>query len=69
MQIDKLRKEYPDFKYNYYQIKETESNIVIKFGFEIVGLEKFEPQITIEKKEFNFKNLTSKKTQRLVFFL
>ena len=44
MQIDKLRKEYPDFKYNYYQIKETESNIVIKFGFEIVGLEKFEPQ-------------------------
>ena len=69
MQVNKLRKEYPSFKYNYYKIEETENNIIIKFGFEIVGLEKFEPEITIEKKKFNFKNLYSKKTKKIVFFL
>ena len=51
MEIDSLRKKYKDFEYQYYEIKEDGENIIVKFGFEIIGLSKFEPEILISKKD------------------
>ena len=57
MDFDSLRKEYSTFEYQYYKITENEENITLKYGFEIVGLSKFEPEIIIKKKNFNWKNI------------
>ena len=47
------RNTYPLFVYNGYEIKENESEIFIKYDFEIEGLSHFNPTWTF-KKENNF---------------
>lgn len=69
MEIDSLRKRYKDFEYQYYEIKEDGENIIVKFGFEIIGLSKFEPEILISKKDFKWQNVKSEKAKKIVFYL
>ena len=69
MEIDSLRKKYKDFEYQYYEIKEDGENIIVKFGFEIIGLSKFEPEILISKKDFKWQNVKSEKAKKIVFYL
>lgn len=50
-----LRDKYPVFYYHNYMIEEGDTQIIIKFNFEIKGLTSFEPKWTIEKGDnFNF---------------
>lgn len=50
-----LRNKYPIFYYHDYIIEENDSEIVIKFNFEIKGLTSFEPKWVLEKQEnFSF---------------
>lgn len=51
MDYETLRKQYPDFFYHSFQIKETEDSIVISWQFEIKGLSEFEPTFTLPKPE------------------
>lgn len=44
-----FRKKYPVFYYHDYLIEETDTQIIIKFNFEIEGLTTFEPKWIIEK--------------------
>ena len=67
MNIDNLRKEYPEFIYKNYKINELENKIVLEFNFEIKGLQEFNPRIEIEKKEFGFKNLNTNIARNIVF--
>ena len=69
MDVQELRNKYPNFEYQYYEIKEDEKNIIIKFGFEIVGLKKFEPETTILKKDLKWKNIDTEEAKKMVFFL
>ena len=69
MDVQELRNKYPNFEYQYYEIKEDDNNIIIKFGFEIVGLKKFEPETTILKKDLKWKNIDTEEAKKMVFFL
>ncbi len=69
MDFDSLRKEYSTFEYQYYKITENEENITLKYGFEIIGLSKFEPEIIIKKKKFNWKNIDTYKAKEIAFYI
>ncbi len=69
MEFNDYREKFPEFEYNFYSINDDGENIVIKYKFEICGLEKFEPTIKIAKKNFAWKSIKSKKVQAIVFYL
>lgn len=61
--------EYPNFIYKDYKIIESDNKITFKFDFEIEGLENFNHEIEILKKDFKWKNLKSKILKNIVFNL
>lgn len=63
------RKQYKEFYYNSYLIKEDEEAIYLEYEFEIVNLTKFNPKLKIMKKEFNFKNIKSDYVENMVFHI
>lgn len=67
--FDDLRKKYKEFIYHSYDIKENGDAIIIKYEFEIPGLSKFEPQITIQKKNIKFNLIDSDFVRYIVFNL
>ena len=67
MDVYELRKNYPEFIYENYEIIDEKEKIVLKFLFEIKGLIKFNPSIEIEKKKFNFQNLDTNTAKNIVF--
>ncbi len=67
--FETLRKQYPKFIYNNYEILEEENKIIIKYDFEIGNLVKFNPSVEILKKEFSFKDLNSNLVKNMVFNL
>ena len=69
MNFLELREKYPNFFYNYYKIDEDNGKVYIEYEFEIQNLTKFHPRIEILKKNFNFKSITSKQVQNIVFSL
>ena len=67
MNINDLRKDYPEFIYKNYEINELEDKIILEFKFEIKGLQEFNPRIEIEKKDFIFKKLNTNIAKNIVF--
>ena len=67
MEYEMLRKKYPNFIYKDYKIEEDSENIYLKYFFEIEGLEKFNPVITILKKNFKITDLSQNIVQNAVF--
>ena len=67
MKYEILREKYPQFIYQDYKIEQDEENIYLKYFFEIVGASKFEPIITIKKKNFCYSDLQSNIAQNIAF--
>lgn len=67
MNFNDLRKEYKYFYYNKFEITENESEIVLKFDFEIPNLAHFNPTTSILKKNFKFKDINSVYAKNMVF--
>lgn len=67
MNFDDLRKEYKYFYYNKFEITENESEIVLRFDFEIPNLAHFTPTTSILKKNFKFKDINSVYAKNMVF--
>jgi len=67
--FNNLRQQYKEFIYKSYEIKETETSIIIKYKFEIPNLNTFEPKIEILKKDINFKSIDSDIVRNIVFNL
>ena len=65
----KFREQYKEFIYHSYQISENENNIELRYEFEIPGLSKFEPKITIQKKDIKFESVNSDYIKYIVFNL
>ncbi len=68
-QFNSLRKKYPEFIYEGYNIEETKSDITLKYEFSIPHLVKFTPTINIPKKEFNVRKIEGKKIENMVFHI
>lgn len=67
---EELREKYDTFVYDSYNIENLEDKIVITYNFEIVGLEKFSPKITVPKKDiknYNDADINSDIFKNLVF--
>lgn len=54
-----LRAKYKEFIYHSYEIKENNDSIEIRYEFEIPNLSKFEPRITIQKKNIKFESVNN----------
>lgn len=67
LRFNEYREKYKEFYYNSYEIKETEDEIYLKFGFEIPGLTKFYPETKILKKKMKFKNINTEYVENMVF--
>lgn len=67
MNFNDLRKEYKYFYYNKFEITENESEIVLRFDFEIPNLAHFNPTTSILKKNFKFKDINSVYAKNMVF--
>ena len=67
MNINDLRKDYPEFIYKNYEINELEDKIILEFKFEIKGLQEFNPRIEIDKKDFEIKKLNTNIAKNMVF--
>ena len=67
MNFNDLRKEYKYFYYNKFEITENESEIILKFDFEIPNLAHFNPTTSILKKNFKFKDINSVYAKNMVF--
>lgn len=64
------RNTYPLFVYNGYEIEENETEIFIKYDFEIVGLSHFNPTWTFKKEnEFSIEKLGSVFFNNMIFNL
>lgn len=62
-----FREKYKEFYYNSYSIKEDDNAICLEYDFEIPRLSKFNPKISILKKNLKFKNINSVYVQNMVF--
>lgn len=69
MEYQVLRKKYPRFIYQAYKIEEDKQNIYLKYDFEIEDLARFQPVLTILKKDFVWKSLQSKLAQNMAFHI
>lgn len=63
--FDELRNKYKSFVYKNFEVKDESDKYVLKFYFEIPGLESFNPSIEIEKKDF--KNTDKKTIENIAF--
>jgi hypothetical protein len=62
-----LRKNYPDFIFENYEIKETEKELKITYNFNIPGLTTFEPKLIIEKEHITNKNINKEFLNNIIF--
>ena len=69
LQFEQYRKEYKEFYFNNYLVKEDDENIYLEYEFEIPGLTKFNPRLRILKKNMNFKDINTKYVQNMVFHM
>lgn len=69
MKYEVLRKKYDKFIYQNYKIEEDEKNIYLKYDFQIEGLANFHPVLTILKKDFKWKHLSSNLAKNMAFFI
>lgn len=67
LQFEQYRKDYREFYYNNYSVYEDDKSIHLEYEFEIPGLTKFRPKLSILKKEMNFKNINSNYAKNMVF--
>lgn len=67
MEYEILSKKYARFIYKEFKIEEDAENIYLKYFFEIENLEKFEPVLTILKKNFEFCALDSEIVRNIAF--
>lgn len=67
LEFKQFRKEYKEFYYNSYSIKEDEEAIYIEFEFEIQNLTKFNPKLKIFKKNMKLKSMESDYVKNMVF--
>lgn len=64
---DELRKKYPEFIYNSYEIEVKNEKLKIKYNFEVPGLAKFQPTWVIPSSQYREENAEA--IERLVFNL
>lgn len=69
MNYESLRKQYTDFYYHSWNVKEEEDSIRISWNFEIKGLSEFEPVFIVPKPEGTQDYLTSRLFREAVFSL
>ncbi len=69
LQFEQYRKEYKEFYFNNYSIKDDDENIYLQYEFEIPGLTKFSPKIRIAKKSMKFKNINTKYAKNMAFHI
>lgn len=67
MEYEVLREKYNRFVYRDFKIEEDAENIYLRYFFEIEGLEKFEPVLTILKKDFKLGDLDSEIVKNIAF--
>lgn len=65
----KFRSMYKEFIYHSYEIKENKDSIEIKYEFEIPNLSKFQPKITIQKKNIKFESVNNDYIKYIAFNL
>ena len=65
--FEDLRKQYKDFIYEKYEIKDLNDEYEIIFYFNIPGLTSFEPKIIIKKESITNKNINNEFLEYLVF--
>ena len=63
------REKYPNFIYESYKIEKLGSEIKITFNFEIEGLTKFNPTLTINNKDIKNKNINESYLNYLTFHI
>ncbi len=66
-QFNEYREKYKEFYYNSYSINEDDAAIYLEYEFEIPGLTKFTPKLSILKKEMQFKSLENNYVKNMVF--
>ena len=66
-QFNEYREKYKEFYYNSYSINEDDEAIYLEYEFEITGLTKFMPKLSILKKEMQFKSLENNYVKNMVF--
>lgn len=69
LQFKQFRKEYREFHFNSYNVKDDNEAIYLEYEFEIPKLTKFNPRLKILKKDLNFKDINSKYVQNMVFHI
>lgn len=67
--FEDLRKKYPTFIYDSYEIIDNDSILKIVFNFEIEGLTKFSPYYEIDKKYITNKNIDKPLFNNLIFHI
>ncbi len=67
--FNELRKKYPKFIYDSYEIINDIDNVKIIYHFEIEGLTKFNPSYTINKNYFKNKNIDENLFKYMVFHI
>lgn len=65
----KFRSMYKEFIYHSYEIKENSDSIEITYEFEIPNLSKFQPKITIQKKNIKFESVNNDYIKYIAFNL
>ena len=66
-QFNEYRDKYKELYYNSYSINEDDEAIYLEYEFEIPGLTKFTPKLSILKKEMQFKSLENNYVKNMVF--
>ncbi len=69
MDFNELRKKYPSFIYDSYEVTEDGDNLIIKFNFEIENLTSFHPITKIPKNIISNKNINTNFRNNLIFHI
>lgn len=67
MNFTELRKKYPEFIYESYNIKENEKEILLEYKFKIPNCAEFNPNIRILKKDMKLKQIKGNKIKNMAF--
>ena len=67
LKFENYRKKYKEFWYNNYCSYEDEKTIYLEYEFEIPGLTKFKPKLSIEKKNLKLKDIKTEYSQNMIF--
>ncbi len=69
LQFNQYRKEYEEFLFNSYTVRDDDKAIYLEYEFEIPKLTKFNPNIKILKKNLSFKNINNEYVQNMAFHI